>query len=664
MTTPQPENTSREPGTNVIFEGDGLPRLVKETTTWDIYNNEARKVDNELVKDWTATLNFLLLFAAIFAAVLTAFIIESKRLLEPDYSEAMYEAVVFYMGNVANGTIKPYSRAEFAPSFTAVSINCLFFGSLCASLVAALASVVALQWVADFDALVTRGGSSPQDRAKRRQFRFTGVKNWQMGEIIAALPLFIYFSVGLFFLGVIQWMLYLHTIVAYVVIGGAAVALFFYFSSTLLAVLFVSAPYKTPLSRWIYSASYLPFTLLHWALVAIRLEHVPSWIATRRQGHLNAYRREDLAVEKRTDLDRQAMDWLARQVSISDDARHRLTLLVGDLVRWDAVQLDFKEFSESPWISILDFLYFAPTYRSLKYATTNLGREHSSYSRGLSGFIDSRFRRNRPGVVLSHDEVRAFKRVWDTFDTEKTGYIISKQIDSFLLKLSGIFQVRIYPASHRVPILLEASQISPSDLLVASQTRVGSLGLRKLKESLSELNWEEIERRRRVQNRVFWEARLIARKDEGKISFLRMMALLGYNKVFERDKVDEIDEHIRGRAFADELKKVMRKDMVRRLLLMAYHRRRFHNLLEERRSRQRSTDSPEIGVPLSLQDGEAEWQQRQHNADRTREDEPARMRERRPRLRPLRRFSPRVAGVSGTGVQQNEEVEAEWPWSV
>ena len=205
-----------EHGANVVYEGSHLPRVAKETTTWEIYNNEARKIDNEMVKDWTATLNFLLLFvshsftgiatsnveqAAIFAAVLTAFIIESKKLLEPDYSEAMYQVMLFQMANSANGTYPPYQQPRFEPNATEISINCLFFGSLSISLVAALASVISLQWVADFDALITRGGSSPQDRAKRRQFRFAGVQNWKMGEIIAALPLLLYSSVVLFFAG-------------------------------------------------------------------------------------------------------------------------------------------------------------------------------------------------------------------------------------------------------------------------------------------------------------------------------------------------------------------------------------------------------------------------------------------------------------------------------
>jgi hypothetical protein len=84
-----------EIGTGVAGEGGRLPGMTKEYSAWDVYNNEAKKVDTELVNDWRDSLNSLLLFvsiasielqfilsfikAAIFAAVLTAFIIESKK---------------------------------------------------------------------------------------------------------------------------------------------------------------------------------------------------------------------------------------------------------------------------------------------------------------------------------------------------------------------------------------------------------------------------------------------------------------------------------------------------------------------------------------------------------------------------------------------------------
>jgi len=49
---------------NEMGEGDRVLGLTTEYSGWDVYNNEARKVDRELVKDWTASLNFLLLFVS------------------------------------------------------------------------------------------------------------------------------------------------------------------------------------------------------------------------------------------------------------------------------------------------------------------------------------------------------------------------------------------------------------------------------------------------------------------------------------------------------------------------------------------------------------------------------------------------------------------------
>ncbi|KIM23337.1 hypothetical protein M408DRAFT_55373, partial [Serendipita vermifera MAFF 305830] len=184
------------------------------------------KVDNEMIKDWKDSLNSLLLFvgltisssissylpnqAAIFAAVLTAFIIESKKLLEPDQTQRLVEMATVYFNSKGNLSNVFFDQSDFVPATGSIPINCLLFASLGVSLCAALVSVMALQWVMDYDAAITRGGSSPEDRAKRRQFRFAGVVTWKMGEIIAALPLLLYSSVILFWVGLTLWMWLLH----------------------------------------------------------------------------------------------------------------------------------------------------------------------------------------------------------------------------------------------------------------------------------------------------------------------------------------------------------------------------------------------------------------------------------------------------------------------
>lgn len=338
------------------IEQEYITGVSKESTAWDVYNNEAGKADRELVKDWSASLNFLLVFAAIFSAVLSAFIIETTKLLVQDSSELIADIMIIYANNMANGTHNIYNRPEFQPSWSAVSINCLLFGSLSASLVAALASVVALQWVADFDAAITRGGSSPRDRARRRQFRFGGVKAWKMGEIIASLPLVLYFSVILFFAGVIQWTLLLNATVGYVVIAGSVAAIIFYFTQTILAVVFVSSPFKSPLSRWIYSASHLPLITLYWVLARTGLKSAYQWMEKHRTGYHSAHLRESIALDSHTELSYNALHWLARQLSISEDSRGRLLLLVNEMLEWPSEKLESPQFRDAPWISILRFL--------------------------------------------------------------------------------------------------------------------------------------------------------------------------------------------------------------------------------------------------------------------------------------------------------------------
>ncbi|KIM23496.1 hypothetical protein M408DRAFT_77504, partial [Serendipita vermifera MAFF 305830] len=124
--------------------------LTQEASVWDVYNNEARKVDDELVKDWRDNLGSLLLFAAIFAAVLTAFIIESKKMLEQDQAELLVHATIFGINNMGNTSNLPFVPPAFVPTPISISINCFLFSSLGASLMAALATVVSLQWVAAY----------------------------------------------------------------------------------------------------------------------------------------------------------------------------------------------------------------------------------------------------------------------------------------------------------------------------------------------------------------------------------------------------------------------------------------------------------------------------------------------------------------------------------
>ncbi|KAJ7657731.1 hypothetical protein DFH06DRAFT_1044901 [Mycena polygramma] len=51
---------------------------------WAVYVSEAERYDRALVETWKSDMEGLLIFAALFSAILTAFIIESYKSLSPD----------------------------------------------------------------------------------------------------------------------------------------------------------------------------------------------------------------------------------------------------------------------------------------------------------------------------------------------------------------------------------------------------------------------------------------------------------------------------------------------------------------------------------------------------------------------------------------------------
>ncbi|KIM32076.1 hypothetical protein M408DRAFT_63194 [Serendipita vermifera MAFF 305830] len=140
----------------------------------------------------------------------------------------------------------------------------------------------------------------------------------------------------------------------------------------------------------------------------------------------------------------------------------------------------------------------------------------------------------RRNQTLNREEMRAFKKVWAQFDQSSTGYLSRDKIVPFLAKLSGVFEVRIYPATHQFHTLYEDSKASASDPFIPG-TRVGPLDLRKLGRNLDNLDHDEVRRRRKLYNRVFWEARMLAQTD-GRIPFSSMLLMLAHHKLIDDDK--------------------------------------------------------------------------------------------------------------------------------
>jgi len=178
---------------------------------------------------------------------------------------------------------------------------------------------------------------------------------------------------------------------------------------------------------------------------------------------------------------------------------------------------------------------------------------------------------------VTREEMRAFKKVWAEFDPGRTGYITRSKFVPFFGKLSGNFEVSIYPAEFRVPSILDKSQFTDGR---SSDPLLKLLDTRMVNSALSNMDPATIRRRRMLYNRLYHEA-LISEEDRKGISFNNMLLLLAHYKLIDDDEALRVDELLLRRTTIDYVTDRMNLDRVRSLLRMIYHRRKYLALRQE-----------------------------------------------------------------------------------
>ncbi|KAH7311173.1 hypothetical protein B0J17DRAFT_585511, partial [Rhizoctonia solani] len=187
--------------------------LNRNATIWKLYTEEAKEYDIEFTRERNENLNNMLLFATLFSAIVTAFIIESTNLLEQDSSEVSTQLLLMLVQSqqrIETGTPNITSTSteipDFIPSPTARVINVLWFVSLMISLGAAVVAILAKEWLTAFTTNRTRDAHK---YALERQARHADLEAWKMLLIIDLLPTFLNFALFIFGLGLIirLWLL-------------------------------------------------------------------------------------------------------------------------------------------------------------------------------------------------------------------------------------------------------------------------------------------------------------------------------------------------------------------------------------------------------------------------------------------------------------------------
>ncbi|KAJ7646118.1 hypothetical protein DFH06DRAFT_1211127 [Mycena polygramma] len=219
---------------------------------WAVYISEAEKYDKSLVESWKSDMEGMLIFAGLFSASLTAFLVESYKTLSPDSGDQTVQLLAQISQQLAsgsNGTAFPISGPlpAFTPSSTSIICNALWFISLGLSLTCALIATLLEQWARDF---IHRADmrSAPLIRARIYSYLYYGMKTFNMHVVVDVIPLLLHASLLFFFAGLVVFLIPVSIIMTAIAAALLVLVATTYSILTFLPLRYMDCPYRTPLS--------------------------------------------------------------------------------------------------------------------------------------------------------------------------------------------------------------------------------------------------------------------------------------------------------------------------------------------------------------------------------------------------------------------------------
>ncbi|GJE97493.1 hypothetical protein PsYK624_137140 [Phanerochaete sordida] len=233
---------------------------------WAGIEDHLAKHDTGEMKYYGEDIDTLLVFAGLFSAFLTAFVVQTYPMLADDDSSTTNQllALSVAMQIRATGTIIPTTvnstltslidTQPFSPGASARAINILFFLSLVLSLSAALFGILAKQWLREY----LRWNSPlalPRENVLVRQDRIEAWEAWNVAAMISSIPALLEIAMILFLCGVVVLLWTLDNLVAIIITIVAALFLLAAAMFTLLPIIYTRCPYKSP-TAWACVAAY------------------------------------------------------------------------------------------------------------------------------------------------------------------------------------------------------------------------------------------------------------------------------------------------------------------------------------------------------------------------------------------------------------------------
>ncbi|KAL0959294.1 hypothetical protein HGRIS_014559 [Hohenbuehelia grisea] len=194
--------------------------LSENARVWRVYLDEAAAFDADLVEKASDGLDHLLIFAGLFSAIVTTFVVQTSQSLSTDHaavSTSLLLELVSIQRAMADGTSVtsiPPTDTTFRPSRSDIWVNGLWFISLTLSLSTASFTVLVKQWLHQYTAITS---GTPRDRSLIRQYRYDGLLKWRVPTIISLLPELLRIALTSFLAGLIIFLAALNSGMAWTV---------------------------------------------------------------------------------------------------------------------------------------------------------------------------------------------------------------------------------------------------------------------------------------------------------------------------------------------------------------------------------------------------------------------------------------------------------------
>ncbi|KAI0289900.1 hypothetical protein B0F90DRAFT_1633474, partial [Multifurca ochricompacta] len=228
---------------------------------WTLYGKEAKSHDQARIQTLKDDMDGVLIFAGLFSATLTSFIINSIQNLQVSPAQQMvyYQqqniAILVHISQqissiapqiVIPSTLPPPFPA-FTPSPSDVRVNVFWFMALVFGLSAALLATLVQQWVRNYMHVFQRY-THPLKSARLRQYLYDGSEGWYMPVVAEAVPGLVHVSLFLFFVGLCDFVLIINTTVGISTVVPIAVSGFLYIFTMFAPVMHPQSPYQNSFS--------------------------------------------------------------------------------------------------------------------------------------------------------------------------------------------------------------------------------------------------------------------------------------------------------------------------------------------------------------------------------------------------------------------------------